>query len=202
MTDTHSTTWQPAKPEKLAGLFTRLGWTGFWIQLALLAIPLLLLLYTTTLSSPTSPQRLGINLGNYMSYGSLAVLIFTTFWFLRYVRLGSRIADPERRPDRSSVQGSIWIGLWAGSLGVAFSLLLLLSAAGRMLFILLSNPQTGIMVAPAAGGDPVQSISAIDAVRLTVLVITLAAELVVLGFSIWLLFRATTASEAVAGGDN
>jgi hypothetical protein len=70
-------------------------------------------------------------------------------------------------------------------------LLLLFSAVGRMLFILLANPQTGIMVAPGPGADPVQSISAIDAVSLSALLVTLSAELVVLGFSIWLLFRTT-----------
>jgi hypothetical protein len=50
------------------------------------------------------------------------------------------------------------------------------------------------MVAPGPGGDPVQSISARDAISLTSLLIILAAELIVLGFSVWLLFRATNAS--------
>jgi len=74
----------------------------------------------------------------------------------------------------------------------------LFSAAGRMLFILLANPQTGLMVAPGPGGDPVQSISAMDAISLMSLLIILTAELIVLGFSVWLLFRTTKAS---AGGE-
>ena len=76
-------------------------------------------------------------------------------------------------------------------------MVLLFSAAGRMLFILLANPQTGIMIAPGPGGDPVQSISAMDTISLTSLLVILAAELIVLGISVWLLFRTTRASAAV-----
>ena len=70
------------------------------------------------------------------------------------------------------------------------------SAVGRMLLILLANPQTGIMIAPAPGGNPVQSISAMDAISLTSLLVILAAELIVLSLSVWLLFRTTKASAA------
>lgn len=188
--------WQPVKPERLARQFSRLGWLGFWIQFAMLAIPLLLLIYVLFLRSPGSAQRIGIDLSNYLSYGSLLVMVFTTFWFFRYTRVGKRIADPELRPPRASVERTLWVGLWASGLGVAFSIVLLFSAAGRMLFILLANPQTGIMIAPGPGGDPVQSISAMDAISLTSLLVILAAELVVLGFSVWLLFRTTKASAA------
>jgi len=192
MPKTPSAPWQPANPEGLAKQFKRLGWLGFWIQLALLAIPIILLIYVVSVSSPESAQQKGIYLGNYLSYGSLLIMIFTTFWFYRYTRLGKKIADPALRPSQASVNRTLWIGLWAGSLGVAFSLLLMMSAVGRLLFILLANPQTGIMVAPTLGGaDPVMSVSAIDAVSLAALLKTLAAELVVLGFTLWLLFRVT-----------
>jgi hypothetical protein len=186
--------WQPVKPEKLSRQFSRLGWLGFWLQVAMLAIPLLLLIYVLFLRSPQSAQRMGIDLSNYLSYGSLLVMVFTTFWFFRYTRLGRRIAEPERRPTRMAVERTLWVGLWASGLGIAFSMVLLFSAAGRMLLILLANPQTGVMIAPGPGGDPVQSISAMDAISLTSLLITLTAELIVLGLSVWLLFRTTKAS--------
>ena len=193
-----SAPWQPANPDKLARSFSRLGWLGFWIQLALLVVPVLLLLYVLFMRSPQTPQQMGIDLGNYLSHGSLLVLIFTTFWFLRYTRLGKRIADPDLIPPRASVERTLWIGLWAGFLGVLFSLLLMLAAAGRLLFILMANPQTGIMIAPGPGGDPVQSLSAIDAVSLSSLVIILAAEMLVLGITVWLLFRTTKHSGVTA----
>lgn len=37
--------WQPSNPKSLAKQFSRLGWIGFWIQLAILFIPVLLLIY-------------------------------------------------------------------------------------------------------------------------------------------------------------
>lgn len=198
MVTSASAPWQPVKPERLSKQFSRLGWLGFWIQVAMLAIPLLLLVYVLFLRSPGSAQRMGIDLSNYLSYGSLLLMVFTAFWFFRYTRVGKRIADPERRPPRASVERTLWVGVWASGLGIAFSMVLLFSAAGRMLFILLANPQTGLMVAPGPGGDPVQSISAMDAISLTSLLVILSAELIVLGFSVWLLFRTTKAS---AGGE-
>jgi hypothetical protein len=189
-----STRWQPANPESLAKQFSRLGWIGFWIQFALLAIPIVLLVYILFVSSPESAQHRGIDLSNYLSNGSLLVMVFTTFWFFRYTRLGKRIADPELCPPQSSVLRTLWIGLWAGCLGIFFSMLLLMNAIGRLLFVLMANPQTGMQIAPSLGGDPTKSLSAMDAVSLTSLLFLLTAELVVLTFSLWLLFRTTRPS--------
>ena len=191
MTNNSSTPWHPAKPEKLAKRFTRLGWIGFWLQLALLAIPVLLLIYVLFLQGYESAQQRGIDVSNYLSYGSLLVMVFTTFWFYRYTRIGERIADPERRPSRVSVERTLWVGLGAGCLGILFSILLMFSAVGRILFILLANPQTGLQIAPGPGDDPTLSLSAIDAVSLTSLLIINAAEFIVLGFTLWLLFLTT-----------
>ncbi|WP_420825813.1 hypothetical protein [Thiocystis violacea] len=74
---------------------------------------------------------------------------------------------------------------------MAFSMILLFGAAGRLLFVLLANPQTGLMISPGLGGDPGQSISAMDAISLTSLLVILGAELIVLSLSVWLLFRTT-----------
>lgn len=190
--------WQPSNPESLAKQFSRLGWIGFWTQLALISIPILLLIYVLFFSSPAFSQRKGIDLSNYLSYGSLLVMLFTTFWFYRYTRLAKRIADPELRPPQSSVMHTLWIGLWAGCLGILFSMLLMMSAVGRLLFVFMVNPQTGLQIAPPMGGDPTMALSAIDAVSLMSLLFTLTAELIVLGFTLWLLFRVTRPSAEIA----
>jgi hypothetical protein len=122
-------------------------------------------------------------------------MIFTTYWFFRYVRLGERLKDPAEPPPRSSVVSTLWIGLWAGCLGIVFSILLLLAAAWRILFVLLTNPQSGMLIAPA-GTNPAYSLSAIDAVSLTLLIIGLAIELMVLGLTLWLLYRTTLPTPA------
>ena len=193
MSESLSMQWPPADPNRLGAQFSRLGWLGFYIQLALLAVPILLTIYVLLRTNPT-----GIDATNYLSYGSLFVMIFTTYWFFRYTRLGQQIQDPQNCPPQSSVISTLWIGLWAGCLGIFFSMLLLFGACWRLLFILLANPQTGLMVAPTLGGTPTQSISAIDAVSLMSLLIILTAELVVLGLSMWLLLRTTSPSTVKA----
>jgi hypothetical protein len=188
--------WQPSKPESLAKQFSRLGWIGFWVQLVLISLPIILLLYVLFISSPESAQRKGIDLSNYLSYGSLLVMLFTIFWFYRYTRLARQIADPGLCPPQSSVMKALWIGLGASCLGILFSMILMMSAVFRILFTLLATPQTGIPFA-AAGGDPAKTLSAIDAVSLTSLFFILAAELIVLVFSLWLLFKVTRPSAAI-----
>ena len=190
-----STPWQPSNPERLGKQFSRLGWIGFWMQLVLISIPIVLAIYVLFLAGPESPQQRGIKLSNYLSYGSLLIMLFTTIWFFRYTRVGRRIADPELRPPQSSVTKTLWIGLWASCLGIASSMVLLINAVGRMLFILLATPQTGIpLAAPVGEGDPRGTLSAIDALSLSSLIIILAVELILLAFTLWLLFRVTRPS--------
>lgn len=194
MPDNTSAQWQPSNPAKLAKRFSRLGWTGFWIQLALIIIPVLLLIYLLIFASPDSAQHRGIDLSNYLSYGGLMVMVFTTFWFYRYTRLAGRIADPATRPSQLSVVRTLWIGLWAGCLGILFSMLLLLGSVGRLLFALMTMPQTGIPVAAVGGGDPARTVSAIDATSMLSLLLMLSAEFIVLAFTLWLLFQVTRPS--------
>ena len=185
--------WHPTNPENLGRQFSRLGWIGFWMQVGLVTIPVLLLIYVVFISSPDSAQRRGIDLSDYLSYGSLTVMLFTIFWSWRYTRLAGRIVDPELRPPLSSVMRTVWIGLGASGAGILFSMILLMSAVLRLLFILLATPQTGIPIS-ATGADPAKTLSAFDAVSLTSLIFILTAELIVLAFSLWLLFCITRPS--------
>jgi hypothetical protein len=153
-------------------------------------LPIILLLYVLFMSSPESARRKGIDLSNYLSYGSLLVMLFTIFWFYRYARLAKCIPDPKLRPPKSNVMQTLWIGLRASCLGLLFSMILMINAVLRILFVLLTTPQTGVPFA-AAGGDPSKTLSAYDVVSLTSLLFTLSAELIVLAFSLWLLFRVT-----------
>lgn len=190
MSDETTAQWQPANPAKLAKQFSRLGWIGFWIQLALIIVPVLLFIYLVFFAGPDSAQRRGIDLGNYLSFGGLMVMVFTTFWFYRYTRLAERIPDPVKRPTKKAVIRTLWVGLWASCLGILFSLLLLLGSVARLLFSLMTMPQTGIPVA-AVGGDPARTVSAIDAASMSSLLLMLTAEFIVLAFTLWLLFQVT-----------
>ncbi len=190
--------WAPANAGSLAAQFRRLGWTGFWIQVPLLLLFLFLLVYVLVAGGGEGTERRGINLGNYASFGTPLIMLFTTLWCYRYTRLAERIADSERCPSQSSVMQALWIGVGASALGILSSMVLSTSAVLRLLFVLLATPQTGVPVVTPLGGDPGSTVSAIDALSLTALQFTLATELLVLAFSLWLLFRVTRSSPAAA----
>ncbi len=196
MSDELDSEWSPRNRQRIGRQFSSLGRLGFFIQLALLVVPVAFGLYLLLLRRMGQSGANGIGFTNLISLASSLVMIFTTYWFYRYMRLGERIKNPARFPPRSAAISTLWVGFWAGCLGIALSLLLLLAAAWRMLYVLLANPQTGMLVAPNLGNtNPTYSISAIDAVSLLSNVINLGAELLVLGLTLWLLFRVTWPSE-------
>jgi hypothetical protein len=179
--------WQPERPAELGRLFERIGRLGFWIQFVLLVLTVVFGLWVFSMR-PASDAAAGVGMRNVLSFSSLAVLVFTTYWCRRYAAVGPRIASETERPTFARVKKMLWTGLWAGSLGAFLSLGLLIGAVGRMMFLMLANPQVGMMIAPAIGD---QSISAIDALSMMALLLMLGAELIVVALTLWLLYRST-----------
>lgn len=203
MPDTHSDAleldWSPQRRQQLGNQFIALGRAGFYIQLALLAVPLLFGIYLLLFGRSVISDTTRFDLGSYVSLGSFLIMAFTTYWFYRYMKIGAVLRDPQRSLPRSSVLTTVWLGFGAGWLGIVFSVLLLLGATWRMMFVLLVNPQSGMLIAPNPGTNPGYSISASDTISLTLLVISLSAELIVLGLSLWLLFKMTWPSSVEIG---
>lgn len=191
MSDAYEVDWSSNRRERLGEQLISFGRMGFYIQLILLTIPLLFVAYMTIFGRSSNPPSTRLDLGRFISLTSFVIMAFTTFWFYRYIQLGRQLRKGEHPVPRSRAVTTIWVGFGAGWIGVIFSVLLLLAAAWQMMFVLLSNPQSGLLVAPNLGTNPGYSISAIDAVSLTLLVISLTAELIVLGLSLWLLFTMT-----------
>jgi len=175
-------------PETVARPFARLGWIAFWLQLALSSLPILLMLYVV-LRSPTSASGRGVDLREYVALGGLLVLLFTTWWCYRYTRIAKRMLDPESRPSSASVIRTLWIGVVASCLGAFISALLLLTAVVRLLIVFMLAPQGGVPVIHTASDDRARWVSALDMVDLFTMVLTITVELVVLAFSLWLLFK-------------
>src|SRR4029078_8791424 len=115
---------RPSAHDSLARDFSRLGWLGFWMQIAIGAIPVVLTLYAFVFGSPRpAGTRSGFPLIQYLTIASLLVLAFTTVWFYRYTRLAARLADPARRPTEFSVQRTVWTGVMASMFRTASSVL-------------------------------------------------------------------------------
>src|SRR5262245_35864088 len=118
---------QSSRASSLAGSFSRLGWLGFWAQIVIGFVPILLTAWTFIVGgSGGAGTRGGFVLIEALALLSLVVLAFTTFWFFRYTRLAKQIADPQNRPPASVIQRAAWIGVAASAVGIMFSLLVML----------------------------------------------------------------------------
>jgi hypothetical protein len=187
-------TFRPSRDDSLAQAFSRLGWLGFWMQVAIGAIPLALIVYALAFGrNPAPGTRAGFPLIEYLSIASLLVLAFTAFWFFRYTRLAVRIADPGRRPSEDAVQQTVWTGVKASTIGIVFSMLVMFFEVAQLLIYFLRAPQAGIPVVQTTGG-PASWVSAADIASLMALLLTMFVEVAVLAFSLWLLFRTTIPS--------
>jgi hypothetical protein len=104
------------------------------------------------------------------------------------------MTGPDPRPTESYVSGSVWTGVLASTVGMLFSMLVILIEAANLLFYFLKAPQGGIPVVQTSGTQAVHWVSSVDMVSLMALILTHFAELIVLVFGLWLLFRTTLSS--------
>jgi hypothetical protein len=178
------------KIESLATSFQRTGRTGFWSQLVLGTFPVVVMIFVFFFSGNLSGTRSGVPIVEWLTLANILILFFTTFWFHRYRALGRRIADPATRPAAEEVAGKVWTGLVASSLGVLFSILVMLFDVGQIFFYFLTAPQGGV---PAIQLDGATFVSAIDLASLMALVMTMAAEVLITMMGLWLLFRTSRA---------
>jgi len=168
--------------ERLSRTFLAFGRIGFWVQFVFLIVVAILGLYVFTITGARARA------GNILAFLGLAIPLFTTFWCWRYARFGRALADdPEGIAPGASAR-TAWIGVWAGTIGVVVSLLSLFGAASALLIVMLANPQVGIQVSPVAAGASAYTISAVDAVSIMSLLLTLTAELLVVVISLRLVF--------------
>jgi hypothetical protein len=191
-----------ARGHSLARSFSMLGWIGFWVQVVFGSIPILLMIYYLAFSSSASVIRSGFPFIEYFTIANLLVLLFTLFWSYRYTMLARRIADPARRPSAMSVIRTVWTGVIASTAAMLLSSIILTLEGGNLLFNFLKAPQGGIPTIQTAGGVSNYLVSSIDMVSLMALILTQFAELLVLTFSLCLLFRATSASAEYADPAN
>ncbi len=187
-----------SRVDGLARTFQRTGRVGFWVQIVMGAFPVLLMLYVFTFSGSVTGPRQGLPIVSYLTGINLLLLVFVVFWFSRYPGVGSKLGDPATRPSEASVTRTVWTGLIASSLGIIFSILVMLIEVSQMLFYFLAAPQGGvptIQTTPTSLGG--SWVSAVDFASLMALVMVLAAEVLATVFGLWLLFRTTHTYEAL-----
>jgi len=167
------------------------------------SVPVALMIYVFAFAPAASAgTRGGLPLVEYLTVVSLLLLAFTTLWSFRYTRLAKRLLDPQRNTSAIALNRAAWTGVVASALGIVFSMLVMLAEVTHLLFYFLRAPQAGVPVIQTSGGAPPSWVSAVDIMSLMALILSLWAELVVLLFSLWLLFRTRVASaESTAASD-
>lgn len=175
-----------ANAQGIARKFHRAGWLGVWLQLAVGIPPIVILIYGALRRGFGSASPFGIL--DYLAMIGLGILAFTTFWSYRYTRLARVINDPTKETDWVKINRTLRIGIWASTIGVVVSILLLMMNSLRLLYLFLKAPQGGVPVLRTEAADRAYWVSAIDVVSLFTEICTLVGELIVVGLSIWLLF--------------
>lgn len=176
-----------ASSHRIARAFLILGRIGFWIQFVFLIAVTLLGIWTFSVVG----SRAG--LGNILAFLGLALPVFTTWWCWRYAQIGRALAESPSFRQPASLLRTAWVGVWAGALGVVVSVMSLFGTATTLLFVMLANPQVGIQISPATEGASVYTVSAVDALSIMSLMLTLTAELLVVAISLRLVFLVSRA---------
>jgi hypothetical protein len=181
---------RPSKGKSLARSLSRLGWAGFWLQIVFGSVLVVGLVYFLIFRSAVISSS-GLPFIEYLAIADVIWLLFTTYWSYRYTKIAKRMADPERRPADSDIVRAVWIGVLASALGMLFSMIVIVIETASMLYFFLKSPQAGVPVIQTPGAETMQWVSAVDIVSLMGLVLMAFAEMVVLIFGLWLLFRST-----------
>ncbi|AFZ45019.1 hypothetical protein PCC7418_2889 [Halothece sp. PCC 7418] len=192
------TSQTPPHRRRIAAAFRRWGWIGFWSQLILGFIPVILVTFQLFFSSK-SQLRGGLDSGNILSFLDLLTLFFTIYWCFRYTRLGIQLEDSKQYPSSAKVIREVWIGIIA-NVGVIFLAVLIgIGTVGGLLYVVLSMPQGGATILqPTPGGkmiSPGPIIVPMDMLGLLAVMSVILAGLLGLMVSLWLMHRASTRSK-------
>lgn len=186
----------PPKPnlQQIASEFYRLGWIGFWAQLGLGIIPIVILLFVLLFDNTPNSVQVGSSwLATILAYGCLFALIFTIYWCFHYTQLSDRLGSREVRPSKAQIRRSLWIGILANMGGMTCAILVALWRVGTLLFRMLSLPPgASTLYTPVPGTavvNPGSIIVPMNMIALQAMINTIAAELVGLGVTLWLLYR-------------
>src|SRR5262249_38806852 len=154
------------------------------------SLPLLVLAYYLAFSRRQSDSSGGFGFLEYLTIINLLILIFTAYWSYHYTRIGRKIRGGEPGPSESHLIRTVWTGVVATTAGILFSMIAILIETANLLFYFLKAPQAGIPVIQT-GTEATYFVTSVDMISLMALVLFLFAELIVLVFSLWLLFRTT-----------
>ncbi len=176
---------------QIAANLRRLGWFGFWCQVILGSIPVILLTFQWIFSKEQTMA--GIDITNIFSFIDIVTLLFTIFWCFGYTRLGKKLEKTEKSPKKAKVLRTIWIGIIANLGVMLLAVFIGIITLGGLLYTILSLPQGATTILqPVPGGtmvNPGLVIVPMDILGLLAIMNVILAGLVGVTISLWLFSR-------------
>ena len=143
---------KPRSPQQIALTFRRLGWIGFWSQVVLGLIPVILMIFQGIFSSK-SPLTGIPDSGNILSFIDILTLLFTIYWCFRYTRLAKKLENANQIPTKARVTREVWIGIIANLGVILLAVVIGIITVGGLLYVILSLPPgAATILQPAPGG--------------------------------------------------
>ncbi len=144
----------PLERQQIANLLVVLGWSGFWIQLVLTAVSILILGFA--ILDPNLNLNLKSGSGLLSFIGGVSALGFSVYWFFRYTRFARQLEVPElsSHPSRKETIQVLQLGVLVNLAGMLMTLVGIEAIVGALLLKTLSVPQgaavyrTGQLIEP------------------------------------------------------
>lgn len=140
--------------QQIARSFRWLGWAGFWLQALLGFIPILVVV-TNVVFKPASQRLRGFPMGLWLAIACLLILLFSIYWCFRYVQLGDRIGDRDRRPAKAEVVHALKWGLVANLGIITLAVTIAFVRVGQLTYKMLALPQGATVVTPNQVGTAI-----------------------------------------------
>ncbi len=190
----------PISPQRMASSLRRLGWIGFWLQVFLGFIPILVLIIKVI----SGKSRVNTSLGLFLAIICLLALLLAMYWCFHYVRLARKLENADLRPAKAAVVRSLWMGLTINIVGMVCAVLIAMKLIATLTFNMLKLPQGATVIAPGAGSNLINQsplLTPSDMITTQAMINTIAAELVGIIITLLLLSKMTQNLFSAAQGE-
>jgi len=170
--------------QDIANASYTVGWFGFWVQLVLTAVSIIILLFAT-LAPSFNLNTLKSGIGLFAAIGGVLALGVSIYWMFRYTRLAKQlqVAHMGTHPTKGEFIQTLNLGVMVNLVGMLFTLLSSQTVAGALLIKVLSIPQ-GTAIYQSN-----QLIEPLDIFVVQANICMIAAQFVGVVVSFWLLKR-------------
>jgi hypothetical protein len=178
-------------PQQIAHSLRWLGWIGFWLQILLGFIPILVVVIYAFFRSGRGQGGI-ISLGLWLAIACLVILLFSIYWCFRYTQLAKKLEIRDLRPTKSQLGRDLKLGLLANIGIMAIAVLIAMLRVGELTVKLLILPQGATVITPNPATTmlaPGAMIAPSNMIAIQAMVNTIAAGLVGVIVALLLLYR-------------